>query len=84
MNSSSDYFTDPCYTATSDSGTDILLNDRKIEFIKNNKTVCQEDCEFSDYNYEIIKANCSCVLKDTSDDNFDMDKIKLYKNFISI
>ena len=31
LNSSSGYFNDICYTATSDSGTDISLNDRKNE-----------------------------------------------------
>ena len=44
LNSSSDYYNDLCYTATSDSGTDITLNDRKNEFIDNNKTLCQEKC----------------------------------------
>ena len=32
LNSSSDYYNDICYTATSDTGTDISLKDRKKEF----------------------------------------------------
>ena len=46
LNTSSDYFNDVCYVASSDSGTDILLKDRKEEFIENNKTVCQDDLRF--------------------------------------
>ena len=38
LNSSSGYYNDICYTATSDSGTDIILNDRKSEFVEGNKT----------------------------------------------
>ena len=45
-NSSSGYYNDICYTATSDDGTDITLKDRKDEFINNNRTVCQENCFF--------------------------------------
>ena len=42
LNSSSAYYNDICYTTTSDSGTDIILNDRKTEFVEGNKTVCQD------------------------------------------
>ena len=60
LNSSSGYYNDLCYTATSDIGTDIILNDRKNEFISNNKTVCQDECIFSNYDYDAKKAKCSC------------------------
>ena len=53
LNCSSEYFNDICYTTTSDTGTDIILKDRKDEFINNNKTVCQDDCDFSEYNFTI-------------------------------
>ena len=58
LNSSSEYYNDICYTATSESGTDIILKDRKKEYI--NKTVCQEECDFNDYNYTSQKAKCKC------------------------
>ena len=84
LNSSSGYYNDICYKAKSNSGTDISLSDRKIEFISENKTVCQENCHFSDYNYESEKANCSCKIKDSSSsiDNININKTKLYENFI--
>ena len=34
LNTSSDYYKDICYVAKSDSGTDIILKDRKTEFIE--------------------------------------------------
>ena len=52
LNTSSDYYNDICYTATSDSGTDILLKDRKDEYIKGNKAVCQDGCDFTKYDYK--------------------------------
>ena len=83
INTSSGYFNDICYSSTSDSGTDISLNDRKKEFIENNKTVCQGDCILSNYNYSIKKANCSCQVTETSAsfDEMNIDKNKLYNNF---
>ena len=83
LNTSSDYYNNICYKSSSDSGTDIILNDRKIEFVENNKTVCQEDCSFADYNYDEQKANCSCLIKESSSkyDNININKTKLYENF---
>ena len=63
LNTSSGYFNDICYTYTSENGTDISLTDRKKEFIENNKTLCEENCEFTRYDYETKKAVCSCNIK---------------------
>ena len=86
LNKSSGYFNDLCYTATSNKGTDITIKDRKIDFVENNKTVCQEECEFSDYNYYTKKAKCSCKVKSTSFflDDININKTKLYQGFIDI
>ena len=86
LNMSSDYFNDLCYKASSEGGTDIILNDRKNEFIEGNKTVCQEDCNFSDYYYDIKIANCSCKIKESSSSYSEMNinKTKLYENFDEI
>ena len=79
LNTSSDYFKDICYISKSESGTDIILKDRKKEFIEQNKTVCQEECDFSDYDYDIQKANCSCLVKESfssiSDMNINLTKL---------
>jgi len=87
LNSSSGYYNDICYTATSDSGTDISLKDRKKEFVENNKTICQDDCDFSEYDYDIQKAKCSCKVKESSSTSLADMKInttKLYENFVDI
>ena len=86
LNSSSGYYNDLCYTATSESGTDINLSDRKNEFVGNNITVCQEGCIFSDYDSNIQKAKCSCDVKESSSTfaNININKTKLYENFINI
>ena len=73
LNISSDYFKDICYISKSEGGTDIILKDRKNEFIEENKTVCQEECDFSDYDYDIQKANCSCLIKESSSSISDMN-----------
>ena len=66
FNLSSGYYRDICYTATSDDGTDLTFDDRKKEFFSKNRIVCQENCDFSDYDYNIQKAKCSCEIKESS------------------
>jgi len=86
LNTSSGYYNDICYTTTSEDGTDISLNDRKKEYIENDKIVCQEGCSFSDYDYNNKAANCSCDAKQSSLSISDMkiDKDKLLANFKDI
>ena len=84
LNSSSAYFNDICYSSTSDSGTDIILKDRKTEFIEGNKTVCQDDCEFYEYNHYTKVANCSCQIRESSASfsNMTINKNKLYEKYL--
>ena len=86
LNSSSNYYNDICYTASSDSGADISLTDRKKEYVEGNKTVCQDDCDFSEYDDINKKAKCKCDVKKSSSSFADMkiDKEKLYKSFVDI
>lgn len=86
LNKSSGYYNDICYPATSESGTDILLKDRKKEFIEKNKTVCQDVCVFSGYNYTTKKVNCFCEVNEMplSFLYMKINKTKLYQNFFDI
>jgi len=87
LNSSSNYYNDICYTTTSEDGTDITLKDRKNDFIDKNKTICQDDCIFSNYNNANMKAECSCKVKEFSSSSIaDMkiNKTKILENFIDI
>ena len=85
LNSSSGYYNDICYVTTSDDGTDISLQDRKKDYIQGNKTVCQDDCDFSDYDYSNKKAKCSCKIQESSSSfaNITINKDELYKNFVN-
>ena len=63
-NPKSGYYNDICYKATSESGTDIILKDRKNEFVENNMTLCEENCDLIDYNYILMKKrNVLVILK---------------------
>ena len=88
LNSSSSYYRDICYTSTSESGKDISLSDRQNDYINNNKTLCEGNCDLSKYNYEISKAICSCGIKFTipsvSDINIDNNKNKFFEGFTDI
>ena len=85
-NSSSEYYNDICNTTTSEDGIDISLKDRKKEFIDNNNFICQEDCDFSEYNKETSKAACSCKVKESSQSfaNMNINKARLLDNFKNI
>ena len=85
-NSSSGYYNDICYTTTSEDGTDILLKDRQNGFINKDKVVCQEDCDFSEYDYDILVAKCSCNVRESSESFILMkiNKYKLLENFKNI
>ena len=85
-NSSSDYYNNICSKTTSKSETDISLPDRKKEFINNNMTLCEEDCNLIEYNYTNEKAKCSCLIKIKLPflEDIKFDKNKLYKSFTDI
>ena len=83
---SSSYYNDICYTSTSENGTDISLADRKNEFVNNNLTLCEEDCEFKGYDSNTKKASCSCEVKISLPliSEINIDKNKLYNSFSDI
>ena len=86
FNSSSGYYNDICYTTTSDVGTDLSLKDRKNEYVNGNKMICQDDCDFANYDYDTLKAKCSCKVKESSSSFIDMNinKTKILENIKEI
>ena len=46
-----------------DNGTDIILKDRKEEYINNDLRTCEDNCNFTDYDYDNNIAICSCKVK---------------------
>ena len=57
-----------------------------MEYINNNKSVCQDDCDFDKYNNVDKQVKCSCKVKicPSSFKDIFIDKNKLYKNFVDI
>ena len=85
-NASSDYYNDICSTTTSSDGTDITLKDRRNDFVNNNMSLCEENCDLIDYIIDDEKAKCSCDVKLSLAplDNIKFDKKEFFKNFIDI
>ena len=85
-NTSSKYYTDICTPATSENRTDIILSDRKNEYINKNLSLCEPDCIFSGYNSNAKKAKCECKVKISISNlsELKIDKQKLLKSFIDI
>ena len=85
-NQSNEFYNDICSTYTSESGTDITINDRQDEFINNNLSLCEDGCKFSYYDYRTKKANCECLTKLELPifSEIMIDKEKLRKNFLDI
>ena len=55
-------------------------------FIKNNLSLCEENCELVDYNKENKKVKCSCDMKSSISSNFDLsfDKDEFLKSFTDV
>ena len=62
-NASSDYYNDECSVYTTEDGTDIIILDRKKEFNDNNFYLCENDCNYTDYNSSSKKSVCMCDVK---------------------
>ena len=59
----SDYYNDECFAYTTENGTDIILNDRKNEYIEQNLSLCENKCAYDGYNITTKKALCECETK---------------------
>ena len=82
-NSSSDYYTDKCYPYTTINSTDIILEDRLNEYISNNLSICESNCEYSGYDTRKKKVICDCSAKTSFSliPGYRFNKTKLIDNF---
>ena len=82
-NSSSEYYTNKCYPTTSANSTDITLDDRKNEYINNNLSLCESNCDYNGYDIKNKKVLCECEVKDKFDfiSDISIDKTKLLEKF---
>ena len=81
----SEFYTDNCFSYTTDNGTDIILNDRKQEFIDNNLSLCENNCTYINYDKNTKQSACDCYIKNEIDLINDIieNPNKLPKNFPS-
>ena len=63
----SEYYNDNCFSYTTENGTDIILNDRKQEFVDNNLSLCENNCNYTGYIKEDKQSSCNCVIKNKMD-----------------
>ena len=58
-----EYYINECIPYTTDSGTDILINDRQNEFNINNMSLCENNCTYNGYHIDSKNAKCECGIK---------------------
>ena len=60
----SDYYTDDCFAYSTEKGTDIILKDRKQEFIDKNLYLCETNCNYTGYDKINKQSICVCNISD--------------------
>ena len=67
-NPESEYYNNSCYpdeVTSSDCDDKDIINLRKIEFNKNNLSLCEKNCIFKNYDSSTKKVKCQCKAKTT-------------------
>ena len=89
-NPQGEFYNDLCFPHSNNNGADVILLDRKNEFINNNLTLCDDDCNFVRYDTINKRVICNCKIKyyiEKIADNFEIDSEKFFyglKNIESI
>ena len=76
-------YNDICSPYSSKDGVDMILKDLQQEYIDNNKSLCDEDCEFDGYENNQVECNCDIKGSMPPLSEIKIDKDKLY-NFVNI
>jgi len=63
FDSSNSFYTDICSPFTSFNNTDVLLRDRKKDFYISNISLCEDNCQYKEFDINTLKANCKCEIK---------------------
>ena len=80
FNSKDNFYNDICSPYNSYNDTDVILNDRRNDYYIPNISLCEENCEYQDFNVETLKANCQCNVK--TEINSDTNNVKFSPNII--
>ena len=76
---SSAFYNDICFPYTTEFKTDIILKDRRNEFIDNNMSLCENNCEYKGYDNNKKISKCECSIK--TEFHF-LSEIKIDKNLL--
>ena len=76
FNINSSFYNDICTPFKSPNGTDVSLADRKNFYFNNDETLCQPNCQFSDYSVETKLLKCGC---DVSNAEINTKQIKKFE-----
>ena len=84
-NPQNEYYNDICYSFT-ENNTDIILKDRRNEYINNNLSLCEKNCKYNKYDYNYKKVLCECFIKIDFPliSKIEINKDKLLSNFKDI
>ena len=82
-NPNSGFYKTICSQYTSESGTDLSNYDRKNDFNEKNMALCENGCEFKEYNNQSKKVICDCRIKDIFN-TFDVLNISNFVQKFSI
>ena len=75
-----------CYSCATENGTDIVIKDRQNEFKENNMSLCESNCDYTNYNFTTKKAICECNAKNSFNSISDIknNKDKLMYSFMDL
>ena len=83
----SDYYNDICFPyTTTQYKTDIILKDRRNEFLNKNLSLCEKNCEYKGYNISTkeVLCNCKTKLNFSTFSEIISDKDKLFNSFLNM
>ena len=83
-NPNSDYYNDICYSYSTKNGTDVTLADRKTEYVNNNMSLCEANCEFDKIENKKVECSCQIKIKLPLISEIVVNKDKLLKSFVDI
>ena len=89
LDTNSPFYNDICTPFTNENGNDVLIDDRRKDYFNETFNLCEEGCEFLDYNASLNMYSCKCGIKaQVGDKPADIDiKTKEipedFKNYIS-
>ena len=83
FNINDSFYTDICTPYKSENGTDVLLSDRIKDFYSANETMCQANCQYSEYSFQSQYLKCECKIEEEDIDIEDPEKFSVKIIFTS-